>query len=183
MLTGTIVAGVLALLVFGFALRAYRLPGALLCLLAFGSLVLCAFSAHRSTFPTSAERVTIEGRTAFWNPKYSHSRHWRTFFFQTATGKRLALETDVDMLEGAGGNFPVADGDWVRLTYLNETPIFGFPRAIGVEVLSGRGAGWKGTVDANWFGSWLGAPLGLLLAFVLWSIAARWKKDREEDAP
>jgi hypothetical protein len=131
-----------------------------------------------ATAPSSAERITIDGfcydiHEVYFgrgNPQY-------VFRLTSDTGSVLRLQTPLR----SSWLSQMKDGTRLRVTYLNETrPIFQFPRAIAVTVLSEEYIGSHGSVDANWFGAWLFAPLGI--AICLTSLACALQ-NRRLDGP
>lgn len=72
-----------------------------------------------------------------------------------------------------GTDIAIADGDLVRVTYLDESVLDREPRAIRIDVVDGNFAGWSGSSDANWLGWWIGTPIGSIIAVVAFGAAQK----------
>jgi hypothetical protein len=95
--------------------------------------------------------------------------------------QRLVLQTSIEFPQEGDGSFPVGNEDTVRVTYLDEHWILGDPRAMRIELLTGKTAGWSGSEDADWLGWWLGIPGGSLLSVLAFSAAQRWRRNQSSE--
>jgi len=148
------------------------------CSLFFLWIPLGVTSALKSTFPSSAPRKQIVGRLA-WNVKHGRGKGaYYTFGVLLEDGGERAF------MEGATA--PLAHGQAVAVTYLDENDHAHDPRAISVDILSGQRAGYHDSVNADWFGTWLGVPMsfaGGVLFLVLASRHLRTKSEPPETNP
>ena len=171
-------AGVLAL---GVGLLFYRPMGIL-----FGAIGLCGVglvfvSMDKSTYPSSARRLIVMGHAVDWKHHQSRRSSWWTFVLMQSPSDRLLLETGIDVPDDVRTSESV-----IKVTYLGEDPILTEPRAIRIDVVDGRAAGWSGLEDADWFGWWIGVPIGMCIALAAFAVAQNWKRsrgDEENDEP
>lgn len=156
--------------------RRYTPKGFAFFWLAMVGLGLACLTGAFATAPSSARRITVDGychdvREVYFgrsNPQY-------VFQLTLNTGSTLRLQTPLTPSWFSG----IEDGTLLRVTYLDETrPVFEFPRAIALTVLSGDHIGWHGSVDANWLGAWLLFPLGIAGCFA--SVVC-WLRNRRLD--
>lgn len=174
-----VVICVVAILAVGIALIFYRPMGVLLCAVGLFGLGLIFVSMDKSTYPSSARRITVIGRAADWSTHITR-RSYSTFVLMASPSERILLRTGID-LPMKGTDIAIANGDLLRVTYLNESVLDREPRVIRIDVMSGNFAGWSGSSDANWLGWWVGVPIGLIIAAVAFGAAQKWKKDRSPD--
>ena len=176
-----IVAAAAAVITLAIALLFYKLPGALLCLVGLFGLGLCFVSIDKSTYPSSARRVSIVGHAVDWNRHHTSRRSWWTFVLMPSSQQRLLLQTSIELPQEDNGPFPVANEDTVRVTYLDENSILGDPRAIRIELLTGKSTGWSGSTDADWLGWCLGVPGGAILVVAAFSAAQVWRRKQSAE--
>ena len=174
-----VVICVVTILAVGIALIFYRPVGVLLCAFGFCGLGLILVSMDKSTYPSSARRITVVGRAVDWSVHITR-RSYCAFVLMPSPSERILLRTGID-LPMKGTDIAFANGDLVRVTYLDESVLDREPRAIRIDVVDGNFAGWSGSSDANWLGWWIGIPIGSIIAVVAFGAAQKWKKDQSPD--
>ena len=55
------------------------------------------------------------------------------------------------------------------------------PRAVRIDVVDGRSAGWSGSEDADWFGLWIGVPFGTGIGLAAFASAQNWKRMKGDE--
>lgn len=166
-----VVICVVAILALGIALIFYRPVGVLLCAFGVSGLGLIFASMDKSTYPSLARRITVVGRAVDWSVHITR-RSYSTFVLIPSPSERILLRTGMD-LPMKGTDIAIADGDLVRVTYLDESVLDREPRAIRIDVVDGNFAGWSGSSDANWLGWWIGTPIGSIIAVVAFGAAQK----------
>jgi hypothetical protein len=174
-----VIACVVAILAVGIALVFYKPMGVLLCVSGLCGLGLIFVSLDKSTYPSSASRITVVGRAVDWSAHITRMSYW-TFVVMPTSSERILLRTGID-LPMKGNSIALADGDLVRVTYLDESVFGREPRAIKIDVVNGNFAGWSGSSDANWFGWWIGVPIGAVIAASAFGAAQKWKRNQSQD--
>jgi hypothetical protein len=160
----------------------YKLPGVICCLIALLGLGIFFVAMERSTYPSSARRITVVGHAVDWQPHRARRSQWWTFVLMPSPDQRILLRTGIDLPENSPAHVSLDSADTVRVTYLDEKPVLSDdPRAVRIEVLTGASAGWTGSEDANWFGWWIGVPGGLLIAIVSFGMAQTWRRAAKHD--
>jgi len=156
----------------GVGLLFYKRMGML-----FGVIGLCGFglafvSMEKSTFPSTARRVIVSGHAVDWKHHHSRRFSWWTFVLMQSPSDRRLLKSSINVPDD------VRTGESaVRVTYLDEKPILGDdPRAVRIDVVDGRSAGWSGSEDADWFGLWIGVPFGTGIGLAAFASAQKWKR-------
>jgi len=118
------------------------------------------YSMISSAVPSSAPRKQIRGRLL---GVYAHG-----------TGKSKTYTFSI-VLDGGSlmgfreGVSPPRDsyGQLLLVTYLDEKIVGKYPRAIAAENLTGPYVGVRNSVNANWIGTWIFFPIGVL--GIIWS--------------
>ena len=172
-----IILGVAFLIIVPTALFKYRPQGVLFCLFALSGIGLSLIARERSTFPSSARRITVVGHAVDWRHHQTRRRQWWTFVLMPSPDQRLLLRTGI----GVPAKIAFDTDDTVRVTYLDETAVLSDPRAIRLDLLTGTFAGWSGSEDANWIGWWLGVPGGFVIAVCCFAIAQRWRRQARSE--
>lgn len=142
--------------------RKYTLRGmAFLCLAVFG-MAMMGTTARFATRPSSAPRVTVQGRCAGFEDISTRSNPRYLFLLVQGDGSQIPLETQITP-PLFGEEHVIRNGESLQVTYLNENSSGQPRRAISLKFLSGENEGWHESVDANWLGAWLLFPAGLIV--------------------
>lgn len=171
-----VIGCIVAVLVVGITSVFYRLMGVLLCVFGLCGFGLIFVSMDKATYPSSARRITVVGRAVDWSVHITRRSYW-TFVLMPSPSVRILLRTRID-LPMKGTDIAFANGDLVRVTYLDESDLIREPRAIRVDMVNGNFAGWSGSSDANWLGWWIGVPIGSVIAAIAFGAAQKWKRDQ-----
>lgn len=156
------------------AWRGLNAAGFAMILLALACIVMTCVSVAYSTLPSSAPRRTMTG-TIPWVKKHRQGRNsFYTVGFQTEDGESHTFEAATTPL-------PVDEQDKVAITCLDEERAEHYPRIIKFRALTGTHAGETSTVNADWFGAWIGVWLfpGLAFAALLGAV----KHPRRDQSP
>jgi len=164
--------GVLLLLILGGAWRAYNGIGFSLYLVFLVCIPLAAAFAVHSTVPSSAPRRQAVGTISWIVDQKQGKSHTYTLGFKTEAGAELNLEAAAMPLFFAEGRDVT-----VAVTYLDENRRY--PRAISFRALSGPRAGYATTVNADWFGPWLGVLFSAAVGVVALIGANRNKRSSQ----
>lgn len=150
--------------------RAYTPVGVFLFGLRFVAIGFGVAFAVNSTLPSSAPRRTVTGIISRITDVKAGKSHTYTVYFTSNDGR------DLIFLAEAIPPFYAEGRDLVRLTYLDENSAGHPNRAIAFRALSGPRSGDGNSVNADWFGPWLGVAGSCLLGAV--SIIAAEKNKR-----
>jgi hypothetical protein len=148
-----------------------------LCLAA-GAVPLFYGLSH-STFPSSAARITAVGKAYDCVEREIHSGYHHDtiydFHLVPEGGGPIPIETEIILPNWARP--AIFDGRTVRVVYLDDSKRILQNEAIEIEILSGKHAGFRDSVDARLIGAWLAIPFGA--AFLGFGIAGlkSMKKD------
>ncbi len=159
----------IALLVFiGFLLRRvaqkYTLVGLAWWFVGLLGFAVAGISGAHSTRPSSAPRQTVIGRVQDCT-EHVRGRANYTYTFQLDSDGQNSIEIATRIKpplcwrEDSSG----FRSDIYRVVYLDDPTRDLNHEAIRIEVLTGKHAGWSGSVDARPFGLWLGIPAGILV--------------------
>jgi hypothetical protein len=155
---------------------------AFFCLGLFGmGLMGCA--NYFATFPSSASRVTVVGRCeSFQKIQEGRIAHYQ-FGVALNSVSHLMFKSEITPPAHTGYDPYIQDGELIAVTYLDEKPGDGYPRAIAIKILSGEYRGWHRSVDANWWGAWLIFPFGLAVTtFSVFHLAKNRRKSEQVEA-
>ncbi len=118
------------------------------------------YSMISSAVPSSAPRKQIKGRLL---GVYAHGNgKSKTYTFN------IVLDSG-SLMRFREGVSPPRDsyGQLLLVTYLDEKIVGNYPRAIAAENLTGPYIGVRNSVNANWIGTWIFCPIGVL--GIIWS--------------
>jgi hypothetical protein len=137
------------------------------------------YGLSHSTFPSSAARITAVGKAYDYVQREVHTGYHHDtiygFHLVPEGGAPIPIETEIILPDSARP--AIFDGRTVRVVYLDDSKRTLENEAIEIEILSGKHAGFRDSVDARLMGAWLGIPFGA--AFVGFGIAGlkSMKKD------
>jgi hypothetical protein len=169
-----------AVLALGVASLFYKPIGVLFCAMSLCGVGLSFVATGKSISPSSAPRVTVEGHAVDWNREHTRRSSWWTFVLKQSPSDRLLLNTVIEVPEDVRSEVALRTEDTVRVTYLyeNANPFLPNPQVVRLDVINGKFAGWTGSVDAGWFGWWIGRPGGFAIALLGLVGAQNWKRSK-----
>lgn len=142
--------------------RKYTSRGlAFMCLGIFG-MAMMGLTARFATEPSSAPRVTVQGRCAGFEDISARSNPRYLFILVRGDGSQIPLETQITPPLSDGSHI-IQQGESLQVTYLNDDSSNKPQRAISLKILSGENRGWSESRNANWLGAWLLFPAGLIV--------------------
>ena len=120
------------------------------------------YGLTHATAPSFATRITAIGRTYDCVERtagtWPYKDTFHGFRFVPDGGEPVNIETEI-ILPG-WGDHAIFDGRTFRLVYLQDSKRTVKNEAIDIQILSGKGAGYRDSRDARPVGAWLGIPIG-----------------------
>jgi hypothetical protein len=116
------------------------------------------------------------GHAVDWKHHHARRSSWWTFVLKQSPSDRLLLKSSIDVPDDVR-----TSESTVRVTYLDENSTLSDPRAVRIDVVDGRSAGWSGSEDADWAGWWIGVPSGIGIALAAFAAAQNWKRIKRDE--